>query len=92
MGGSIGAGAGLALGASLGHLAAGFCEYECGGEVGTLAAIGTFSGLVVGTAIGGLIGAFIRSDRWEEVPLDQLRVQPVATVDGRFGLAVSLSF
>jgi hypothetical protein len=45
-----------------------------------------------GAVVGGLLGTFIKVSYWEEVPLDQLRVQPVATPDGRFGLAASLRF
>jgi hypothetical protein len=52
---------------------------------------GAFGGLI-GGFFGMLFGAAIRTDRWEEVPLDQLRVQPVATLDGRLGLAALLRF
>jgi hypothetical protein len=33
-----------------------------------------------------------KTDRWEEVPLNPLRVQPAAALDGRIGLAASVSF
>ena len=45
-----------------------------------------------GAIIGSLIGLAVRTDRWEEVPLEGLRLQPVATFDGRFGLAASVRF
>lgn len=61
----------------------------CGwGVVSTMALAGTGGGFL----LGGLIGALIKTDRWEEVPLNPLRVQPVATLDGRIGLAASVSF
>jgi hypothetical protein len=43
----------------------------------------------IGLVLGALSGLTVQ---WEEVQLDQLRVQPVATVDGRFGLAASVRF
>jgi hypothetical protein len=52
----------------------------------------TAAGALAGVLIGVPVGAFIKSDRWEEVPLDQLRVQPVATPGGGLGLAASLKF
>jgi len=55
-------------------------------------AVGAAEGAILGTLLGLAIGAMARTDRWEEVPLDQLRVQPVATADGRFGLGVSMRF
>lgn len=54
------------------------------GDVWTVAAIGGG----VGATVGLLIGEMTRSDRWEEVPLDRLRVVP--TRDRR-GLALSVS-
>ncbi len=44
---------------------------------------------VGGAAIGALVG---RTDRWEEVPLDQLRVSVAPQRDGRFGLGLSVRF
>jgi hypothetical protein len=52
------------------------------------AGIGAGGGLLIGTAVG----ASIKTDKWEQVPLDRLQVRPVATRNGHLGLAVSLSF
>lgn len=52
------------------------------------AGVGAGSGLLV----GAVAGAFIKTDRWEEVPLDRLRVSVVPQRDGRFGLGLSLRF
>jgi hypothetical protein len=45
-----------------------------------------------GAAVGLVVGAFTKTDRWEEVPLDRLRVSIVPQRDGRFALGVSVSF
>ncbi len=45
-----------------------------------------------GAGIGALVGWLIKSDRWEEVPLDQLRLSFVPQRDGRFALGLSLRF
>ncbi len=45
----------------------------------------------VGAGIGAVIGS-IKSDRWEEVPLDQLRVSFVPQRDGRFAFGLSVRF
>jgi hypothetical protein len=42
--------------------------------------------------VGGIIGAFIKTDRWEEVPLDRLRVSFAPQRDGRFALGLSVAF
>jgi hypothetical protein len=50
---------------------------------------GSVVGGVLGTALGALIGASIKTDRWEEVPLDRLRVSFAPKRDGfAFGLSV----
>ena len=46
----------------------------------------------IGAGIGALIGSAFTGDRWEEVPLDQLRVSVVPQRDGRFGLGLSVRF
>ena len=46
----------------------------------------------IGAVVGGVVGAFIwKTDRWEEVPLDRLRVSLVPKRDG-FALGLSVSF
>jgi hypothetical protein len=51
-------------------------------------ALGASAGLV----IGAIFGALIKTDRWEEVPLDKLRVSLVPQRDGWFALGVSVRF
>lgn len=46
-------------------------------------------GAVLGAALGGLVGALSRSDSWETVSLDRVRVAPVSA--RRVAIAVSFS-
>ncbi len=76
----------LAIGAAL-----------CGGDgFGCPTAGEAARGLLVwgaaGAFLGALIGASTNTDRWEEVPLDQLRVSFGPQRDGRFGLGASVRF
>lgn len=50
------------------------------------------AGTVGGAALGGLIGAFARTDKWKSVPIGSLSlgVQPIS--DGKAGLSLSLRF
>ncbi len=59
------------------------------GNVGILVG-GAFG--AAGALVGAGVGTLVRTDRWEEVPLERLRLRPVATFDGRFGLAASVRF
>ena len=54
--------------------------------------VGGFVGFFVGGLVGGLVGKSIRGHRWEEVPLDQLRVSLIPQLDGRFGIGLSVAF
>ncbi len=45
-----------------------------------------------GALVGAMVGAMITGARWEEVPLDQLRVSVGPQRDGRFGLGLSVRF
>jgi hypothetical protein len=60
------------------------CEYEGAGAA--------MIGLMGGALIGASVGTFIRTDKWGEVPLDQLRVSLAPQRDGRFGLGLSVAF
>jgi len=87
-----GGGVGLLLGVLV---AASWCDYYgygCGEAVTLFGALGTVGGVAIGALIGGVVGRLAGRGGWEAIPLEQLRVQPVASVDGRFGLAASLRF
>lgn len=47
---------------------------------------------VPGLVVGTIAGAISKTDRWEEVPLDHLRVSVGPQRDGRFGLGLSARF
>ncbi len=79
------AGVGLGIGACRGF--SDVCTSE-----GEWAAIGGAIGVAVGGLIGLGLGAFTKTDRWEEVSLDRLRVSFVPHRDGRFVLGLSVRF
>ena len=78
----IGVGAGAALGALVGP---GCCTTR-----GDHALVGAIGLGVLGLGIGVAIGR--TTDRWEEVPLERLRVSLEAQRDGRFALGFSVRF
>ena len=49
-------------------------------------------GAGTGALIGAVIGYAIRTERWVDLPPDQLRVNLVPQRDGRFGLGLSVRF
>ncbi len=57
-----------------------------------LVPIGAVAVGLAGALVGGTIGALIKTDRWEEVPLDRLRVSFAPQRDGRFALGLSVRF
>jgi len=60
-------------------------------DVGLCAAAGIGIGGGVGAGLGALTGSAIKADRWEEVPLDRLRVGVVPQREG-FGIRASMAF
>ena len=54
--------------------------------------IGAVAVGLAGALVGGTIGSLIKTDRWEEVPLDQLRVSFGPQRDGRLGVGASVRF
>ena len=94
---ALGAGGGLLEGALSGALL-GFavCSGEsssgsvCNAEIG--AGIGAVAFGGAGLILGSIYGLFASIDRWEEVPLDRLRVSFVPHPDGSTGLRVSVTF
>jgi hypothetical protein len=65
-------------------------QMTCGSENAT--AIAGALGVVGGALLGAAIGSAVKSDKWEEAPLDRWRVGVAPTPDGRIGFAVSLTF
>ena len=54
--------------------------------------IGMLTGVLVLGGTGELIGNSIKTDRWQAVPLDNVRVSFVPQRDGRFTLGMSVRF
>ncbi len=87
---------GLAIGILGGAVAAAaLCE---NGSDFLEVAVGTcvLAGAVIvgagGALVGAIVGAMITGTRWEEVPLDQFRVNLGPQRDGRWGLGASVRF
>ena len=95
MGAGIGLVVGFVAGAVFGYASYEECEGWCmfapaGPEETAMfgAALFGFGGIVV----GALIGASSKTDRWQEVPLDRLRVSLGPQRDGRFDFGASVRF
>ena len=56
------------------------------------AMVGFFFGGAVGAGIGALIGAPFKSDRWEDVPVESVRLSLMPQLDGRLALGVEFKF
>jgi len=83
-----GAGIGFLVGAAGGAVAG--SVVNCGGEDQMLC-VGWGAGVfgLGGAIVGGLVGAFVwKADKWEEVPLDRLRVRVVPQRGGRLGFGI----
>ena len=87
VGGLVGLGVGGAVGAVIGLLVD-----EHGNDLAPSDAAFMGAGFfgVIGFAVGTIVG--YSSGRWEEVPLDHLRLSIVPLRDGRFALGLSISF
>ena len=46
----------------------------------------------IGGLAGGIAGNFIKTERWEEIPLERLRVSLAPQGDGGFSLGFSVRF
>ena len=98
-----GAGIGLVLGGLAGAFIGLASHEECvprgwfsciGPDFGSEGAAlgGALLGGLGGLVVGALIGSAVKTDRWEEVPLDRLRVNLAPQRDGRFGVGLSVRF
>jgi hypothetical protein len=94
-GGLIGAAAGILIGIPIGAMEQ--SRYECDPNnalapcIPPLPTIPIMFGMI-GGVLGAVTGSFIKTDRWEEVPLDQLRASLMPLRDGVFALRLSISF
>lgn len=90
------AGRGAVIGLALGGVGGGVlfgvaCANDAflGDATGTCAVVGAVFLGTGGALIGALIGAMSTGTRWEEVPLDRLRVSLVPQRNGRLALGMS---
>ena len=91
----IGAGVGFAAGAitGLAFCARGTSSCESDTDYTGLAVlILGGGGALLGAGLGAGVGSSVKVDRWEDVPLDRLRVSFVPQRDGRFRLGLSVRF
>ncbi len=88
-----GAAFGFLAGASLGALA-GLTMDQSGPEVtaGQWALMGAGVGGLVGLVVGLGVSPLIKTERWEEVPLDRLRVSVAPQRDRRLGIGLAVAF
>jgi hypothetical protein len=91
----LGAGIGSAVGAVAGVVTGVLVcknDWLCSDDYMGLAVLaGAGIGGVAGGLLGAGVGALIKTDRWEEVPLDRLRVSLVPRREG-VALGISLAF
>ncbi len=87
-----GAAIGLLVGAGIAVAAGIWFSEAFNGSTQGVCETGCISWAVTLALLGAGIGAAIRTDRWEEVPLDQLRVSLGPQRGGRFGVGMSARF
>jgi hypothetical protein len=86
---------GSLIGAGIGAVALGsssLCAETLEVPGGRCALIGAGGGGVGGLLLGAIVGALIKTDRWQAVPVDRLRVSFIPPGQARFALAMSVSF
>jgi hypothetical protein len=92
----VGAAAGFTLGTGAVYLAysgGGLCDREANQDAighGPCLVVGALVGGIPAAALGTLIGHLIRTERWSEMPMENLRVSLAPT--GRGGVGIELSF
>ena len=92
-----GAGFGFLIGAAFGALMAAAAD-DCSSSQGICfggPAIALAGGIIaggIGSCVGAFIGFFIQTDKWEEVPIDRLRLGFSPQPKGRLALSASVAF
>jgi hypothetical protein len=88
----VGVVAGVALGKSTDVCNPPSCYRVGPSDLPDPAAVGGVAGGLFGALVGVLVGTLIKTERWEEVPLDRLRVSFAPQRVGKFALGLSVSF
>jgi hypothetical protein len=52
----------------------------------------TALGGLAGAGVGAAVGALIRAERWQDIPVERLRVGVARQPGSKFGLALAVSF
>lgn len=91
MGGLVGVAGGAAVGDAVCGSSGGFFEPDCADAPVPEIVGGAIGGLALG-GLGALIGWSIKTDRWEEVPLERLRVGVISRPGGRIEAGLSMHF
>ena len=95
-----GAGIGFVVGAATAYVAlssggsTSTCDQSANQDavsVGECIALAALVGGVPGAGLGAVAGLFIRSERWQDVPVDRLRVSIGPEPGGWFKLAISIT-
>lgn len=83
---------GALLGLVVGAIGGATSGGDCKGAEGSCAAMGAVTGTVGWGAVGALVGTFVKSYRWKEVPLPgaHVSVVPMIGPGSRAGVAVAL--
>ncbi len=72
------------------------CVGDSYGSYGDFTSACAVAGAVIfgagGALVGAIVGSMITGTRWEDVPLDRLRLQVAPQRDGRFALGLSVRF
>lgn len=90
-GAGIGFLAGAVAGALLGPSLSECPSYGCDTSPALQRAVGGVAFGLAGGLVGGLVGGLAKTDRWVELPLDQVRVS-IAERRAGFGVGVSVRF
>ena len=91
-GAGYGALAGAVIGVGSAAILCSNATFGCAEFTGGVYLVLGGGGAVAGLLIGSIVGALITTERWEEIPLDRLRLQVAPQRDGRFGLGLSVRF
>ena len=83
---------GAIVGGAVGYVSNDYGEYNSSGDRMLLRLQNAGLGAGVGFGVGLIAGFLWKADRWEEVPLDRLRVSFAPRRDGRFEFGLTFAY